>query len=397
MYSDRIAAVVNGDVILESDIEKHKRPIIRNLTYLPLGVVPPGKWPTEKEILDELIVKRLLEQEAHRRGIKIPEDAVTRLVQQKRKSNNLSHDQFVLFLAFNGVQYTDYLDMMRRQIKLNSLLSAEVHDKVPLSEEDAQHYFKDHKDTLEDEYRELVERLAPPEPPKPKEVEPDFPTHREIYVGGTVRIRRIVLTIPPDASRAERTRVEAKARKIMKDARMGADFAKLAKQYSDGPLAASGGDLGYVRYRDLRKNMQELVKSMKKGDVQGPAVTPNGILIFFLADAKGRKTKKVPIPKRVRDQWLKEWKKAQKEKQEAMRKKPPPRNPNKPKGDAAADEPDLKDVKVKDLGILTPEEEKEYAKWREKIIRMLRHKKSNERLKEWIEKLKKNSIIEVKL
>ncbi|MGO8822114.1 MAG: hypothetical protein ACLQO6_12950, partial [Desulfomonilaceae bacterium] len=54
-YSDRIAAIVNSDVILESDVKKQKQPLIRNLINLPLGIVPPGKWPTEREILDELV------------------------------------------------------------------------------------------------------------------------------------------------------------------------------------------------------------------------------------------------------------------------------------------------------------------------------------------------------
>src|SRR5437763_1333564 len=69
VYTDRIAAVVNGDVILESEVKKNAQPFIRKFMSLPLGIVPPGKIPTEKEILDELIVMRLMEQEAAKRGI----------------------------------------------------------------------------------------------------------------------------------------------------------------------------------------------------------------------------------------------------------------------------------------------------------------------------------------
>jgi parvulin-like peptidyl-prolyl isomerase len=75
-YSDRIAAIVNSDVILESDVKKQKQPLIRNLINLPLGIVPPGKWPTEREILDELVVIHLLEQEATKKGISLDDKAV---------------------------------------------------------------------------------------------------------------------------------------------------------------------------------------------------------------------------------------------------------------------------------------------------------------------------------
>lgn len=141
VYSDRVVAVVNNDVILESDLKKHKQPFMRNIMNLPLGVIPPGKWPTEKEILDELIVIRLLEQEAVKKGINLDDKAVEASIESIRKRNNLSQDQFVLFLAANDMTYADYKKIMTRQFKLTRLIDSEVTRKVPMSEDDAQKYF----------------------------------------------------------------------------------------------------------------------------------------------------------------------------------------------------------------------------------------------------------------
>ena len=121
-YSDRIAAIVNSDVILESDVKKAKQPFMRSLMNLPLGVVPPGKWPTEREILDELVVIHLLEQDAAKKGVNLDEKAVDAALESIKKRNNLSQEQFTIFLAANGLTYSDYRKVMMKQFKLSELI-----------------------------------------------------------------------------------------------------------------------------------------------------------------------------------------------------------------------------------------------------------------------------------
>ena len=152
IYSDRIVAVVNGDVILESDVDKHKEPMIRNLTNLNLGVVPHGKWPTERELLEELIVIKLLEQEANKKGISPDEKSVDASIDMVRKRIKFSEDQFVLFLAAKGLNYADFRNLYRRKIKLEGLVGREVTRKVPLSEEDLQRYFKENRGKIDKQY-----------------------------------------------------------------------------------------------------------------------------------------------------------------------------------------------------------------------------------------------------
>lgn len=121
-HSDRIVAVVNNDVILESDLKKQKLPFMRNALRLPLGTVPPGKSATEKEILDELIVIRLLAQEVAKKGIKVDEKGVDASIDAIKKRTNLTQNQFLLFLAGNGVTYDDIRNMLKRQWTLTRLI-----------------------------------------------------------------------------------------------------------------------------------------------------------------------------------------------------------------------------------------------------------------------------------
>jgi len=394
-YKDRLVAVVNGDVILFSDLEKQKQPLMRSLSVLPIPVVPPGKWPTEKEILDELIVIKLLEQEAARKAVTVEDQAVDASIESIRQRNNLTHDQFVLYLAANGANYADYRQMMKRQFILRKLITLEVGQKIALSEEDAQNYFKEHRDRIDEEYKSLTGPEDQPRSPE-EEPKPQIPTRETVYEGGKIRLRQITLSIPPDATAKKKAEVVARAKRIMEDMQTGADFAELAKKYSDDAFAKSGGDLGSIDFKGLRPELQQIVRRMKKGAVTPPIQSRTGLLMFYLADATGRTEKQVPIPERLRKQLEKQWKEAMQKRGARGGPKPGANNPDKgdkPDAEAARE----KNRPVQNLGILSSEDEKEYRKVREKVYTVLRTQKIKERMNQWIDEIKKNSIIDVKL
>jgi peptidyl-prolyl cis-trans isomerase SurA len=397
VYSDRIAAVVNGDVILESDIKKHKQPFMRNLTNLPLGVIPPGKWPTEREILDELVVIHLLEQEAAKKGIKVEDKGVDASVEGIKKRNNITQDQFVLLLAANGLNYAEYRKIMKRQLTLTRLIATEVTQKVPLSEEDAQLYFKKNRGNIDELYKKMLESLTPSRPPQ-EETKPQIPTHEEVYVGGKLRLRQITLKMP-DKNRKSAEKMMEKARQIYREAMTGADFGNLAKKYSQDPLASKGGDLGAMDYKDMVPAMQKVVQRLKPGDVSPPMGTQDSLIMFYLVDGKGRKLQKVPIPEKIRKQLEKRWQESQAQRQA------PGGQPSQKGSDVGNEEdnpekdgPEAPTSKPKKASeVLTPAEEKEYVKVRGKVADLLRNETILTRMKEYIEELKKSSIIEVKL
>lgn len=399
VYSDKVVAVVNNDVILESDIAKHKQPFMRSIFNLPLGVVPPGKWPTEKEILDELIVIKLLEQEAGRKGVNLDDRAVEASIDSIRKRNNLTQDQFVLFLAANNLNYQDYKKIMTRQFRLTKLIETEVTRKVPISEEDAQKYFLEHRNNIDSEYAKLVESLMPARQQE-ESIKPNIPTHEELYQGGKIRLRQITLKIPADAKPKDAQKIMETAKRIFEETAAGADFGQLAKKYSQDPWAKNGGDLGLMDYKEMVPGLQKMVQRMKPGDLTPPIKTKEAVVLFYLDEAKGRQTKRVPIPEKTRKELEKRWQqaidareKAQSKRQEqplpeaeAPRNNPPDAKGSKPVTDAS-----------RSLGILSEADAKDYEKVRNKVAAIVRHDKIQTRMKEWIDELKKNSIIDVKI
>jgi hypothetical protein len=139
---------------------------------------------------------------------------------------------------------------------------------------------------------------------------------------------------------------------------------------------------------------------MKEGDITPPLKSPSAVFIFYLAEAKGRKVKKIPIPASVRKQLEKKWRESFKKRITRREEETGNRSGPKeelPESNTVPDQPDSKKNPGKNLGILTPEEEKAYRKVRAKVHAILKSKRSRARMKEWIQELKKNSIIEVKI
>ena len=406
IYNDRVVAIVNADFILASEIAKYRNPMmLKQLRDMSLGVVPIGNVPTDKEILDVLIVTRLLDQEAKKKGTVIDDKAVDAAIEsvKTRERKPLTHDQLVLALAAQGIDYAEYRESIRRQMRMSRLIGTEVMAKVPLSEEDAQEFFKRNKGQIDQLWQEHLDRLKEPDQP-PREPEFTVPTHETRYEGGQVRLRQIVLKVPQGAKPAEVEKVMARGRQIYQDVETGADFAQLAKKYSqDQSTASSGGDLGLMEYSKLNRNFQQLVQRLKVGQVTPPLKTgPTDITIFYLAEGKGRTEKQVPIPENVRKELEKRYK-------EQLKKRASQRPPQRPRAEPkdpeemqdepkTARNPSRPDTKAnRSLGILSPEEEKEYEKVRAKVITLVQSKRRQARVKEWVEELKKYSIIEIKL
>ena len=247
---------------------------------------------------------------------------------------------------------------------------------------------------------DLIRTLSPAKPPPPK-FEPNVPTHEDIYVGGKVRLRLITIRLPQDRSRKALAKAKRKAKKIADELMNGADFAALAKKYSQGPLASKGGDLGFMAYKDMRPEWQKMVQRMKKGQVLGPVASQEAILLFYLADARGRTTKKIRIPERIRQKIIKQQREVF-ERQIQARERNAQRQTEARESSASRSRSVAKSAATdkkndKASTILTPEEEEEYQRVRDKVLAIVKTKKTTARMKEWIEELRKNSIIDVKL
>lgn len=101
----------------------------------------------------------------------------------------------------------------------------------------------------------------------------------------------ILIKLDENASEKEVAAATAKIEKVLKLARSGKDFGKLAKKYSEGPSAPTGGELGTFGRGQMVKPFEDAVFSMKAGDISEPVRTRFGLHIIKL-----NKVEKARVP-----------------------------------------------------------------------------------------------------
>jgi len=101
-----------------------------------------------------------------------------------------------------------------------------------------------------------------------------------------IHARHILVTVKDSDSAAAREKAKERIDKIYKEAKAGADFAKLAEDNSDGPSAPNGGDLGWFGEGAMVPDFEMVAFALKKGEVSEPVKTRFGWHVIKVEDKK---------------------------------------------------------------------------------------------------------------
>jgi peptidyl-prolyl cis-trans isomerase SurA len=243
---DKVAAVVNDDVIALSEVEKRAAPEIAAANQ---NRDPQQRAELRKRALqgalDQLIAEKLLEKEMDDLGITVTDQEVDLGIEDVRKQNNLEPEQFEQALRGEGYSMKDYREFMRKHLRRLKLVNLKVRNKVKISDKD-----------LRAAYDQWV-RMEQSDP--------------EIHA------RHILVKVEPNAPPAEVAKALEKAKALAAEARKpGVDFAELAKKKSDGPSAPDGGDLGTFRRGVMVPEFDKVAFSLPEGGISEPVRTRFG-------------------------------------------------------------------------------------------------------------------------
>lgn len=128
--------------------------------------------------------------------------------------------------------------------------------------------------------------------PSEEEIESYYLLHEDKYrESKKVRARHILFRIPEDATTSEKQAVLARAKKVLNKVRQGADFADLARQYSQDSTATRGGDLGYFGRSDMVKPFAEAAFSLEPGEISDLVRSRYGLHIIKVEDVRESSSK----------------------------------------------------------------------------------------------------------
>lgn len=243
---DRVAAVVNKDIITLSEVEARAAPELQRAR----NEADPKKRAAMRDealegALKALIGERLLELQVKELAIDVTDSEIDLSLEDVKKQNNIDTEQFERLLAGEGYSLATYRQFMKKHLARLKLINLKVRQKVKVSEED-----------LKAEYAK-VSRL------ESTEVE--------------LKARHMLVQLPPKATEAQIEGARQKAAALALEARKpGVDFAELAKAKSEGSSAAEGGDLGNFKRGLMVPEFEKAAFALPEGGVSDPVRTRFG-------------------------------------------------------------------------------------------------------------------------
>jgi len=243
----RPAAVVNDEAISVLDLQMRIRMV---MLASGMQASPERFQQVARQVLRTLIDEKLQLQEAKRLGLEVTETEVRSAARSVAQNNDMALDQFLQVLERNNVMPQSFLAQVRAQIAWQKVIAQQVRPEIDISDGEVQ---------------EVVDRL------KSQSGEQQL------------RVREIFLA--SDDSQGA-TNVQQTARRLVQELRNGADFAALARQFSQSATAAVGGDMGWVTPASLPEALASRVQQMSPGTVAGPVRTYDGVHILQLLDTR---------------------------------------------------------------------------------------------------------------
>jgi peptidyl-prolyl cis-trans isomerase SurA len=251
-----IIARVNDQVITKSDYDRALKELDeegrqRGFTMQQLS-------EQHKDLLRNLIDQQLWLSKGKELGINGDTELVNRLNEIRKQYNLATMEDLEKAAQEQGVSYEDFKANIRNQIVTQEVMRQEVGRHVSFTPGEVQRYFEAHK-----------QEYAQPESVRLSEI---------LVSTGTPATAREGVSQPDDPAQVDAAK--AKADGIEAKLKAGGDFAQLARNSSDGPTAAQGGDLGQFRRGALAKVLEDATFGLKAGQYTEPIRTKQGYVIL---------------------------------------------------------------------------------------------------------------------
>ena len=243
----RAAAVVNDEVISLLDLEMRTR-----LSFLLSGLkqTPETRRRLGRQVLSTLINERLRVQEAERLSIVVAVEEVDAAIAQFARSRRVSAEEFYGLLLKQSILPSTMFDQARADILWQRVVARRYGASVQVAEE---------------EIDEAVARIEASQ--------------------GRPALRLSEIFLPVDRPN-QQNEVRDTAQRLIQQIDDGADFAALARQFSQAATASVGGDRGWVRESQLPDELAEVVQRLQPGQIAGPIETFGGYYVLLLRDQR---------------------------------------------------------------------------------------------------------------
>ena len=249
---DRIVAVVNDEVILKSELNDEM--LAQQQALINQGITAPDASILQQKVLDSLILEKLQLERAKQLGIEIPDEQITEQLETIAQQNNIS---LISLRKRLNLETPNGFNALREQIK-NKLIIQKVREAEVLS----QTYVS------ESEVDNLLNRQALSN------------RQEELLLG------HILIELPDSPTPQQRQQALEHIQDIHQRLKLGEDFRQLAVRYSDGSKALQGGSLGWLKRSEIPTFFTDAIAGLHTGEISNVIQSPSGFHIVKLIDQK---------------------------------------------------------------------------------------------------------------
>ena len=254
---DRVAAIVNDDIVLQSELNQRTAAIYVNIQES--GTQPPAKEVLKKQVLERLISERIQLNIGYNAGVRISENEIDKTMARLAAGSNLSMQDYLASANAGGTSIKDLRQQIANEMIMMQVQQGSVMRGIHISEQELNNF-------LNSEEGKLMNS-------------PD------------IMLGQILISVPSSATVSDIAAAQKKLDEIIVQISQGADFKQLAIANSDDQSALEGGDLGWRKQAQLPSLFTDALEGLEPGEISNPVRSGAGFHLLKLYDQKGGEEK----------------------------------------------------------------------------------------------------------
>lgn len=250
---DRVVAVVDQDVVLESEVHSRLETIYMQIQQS--GTQPPPEEILKQQILERLISERLQLNMGYSAGVRISDEELNQSMERIAAGNNLTMEEYIQQIHNSGTTLSAVREQIRNEMILARVQQGYVMRRINISKQELDNFLSSEEGRF----------MASPD----------------------VNIGHILLPVPSGSSKTESDAILQRASELLSQARDGTDFRQLAIANSADQTALQGGDLGWRKMAQLPGVFIEAVEKLEINGVSEPIRSDAGYHLIKLYERRG--------------------------------------------------------------------------------------------------------------
>ena len=251
---ERIVAIVNNEVITQSDVLKYKDRLKNNQFVDEMLVTDPSALLEDpKKLIDHLINERLIDLEVKKTGFTVSEERIEQEIQRIAQANRITRNQLLEVLKRQGASFEDYHRFLRTKLERQVLIERFITPYIQISDDAiAHHYYS-----------------------TSQQGESKAPAYE-------YKIAHILLRWDPAQGSQGMESARLRAEHFHGLLRAGEDFDALVAQHSKDSPMTSGGLLGTFKSEELLDELEVAIQGLEPDQFSGVAKGQGGFYILKL-------------------------------------------------------------------------------------------------------------------